>query len=378
VMAARGRAVLVRVDYSQYHVAAGSDMAAGDDSVPGLLQDMGPQAVAVITGRQYGTITVTARAVTAPPTQVDPGWDVVAETDLDCPEGSISVLDWGGPDHPELGELAVAGPGRYRLRVHARNREQADGEKTAEQHYLLLWPTAGPAPPRLLTPMDARGKLLTGEEQPEAPPLDAVELAAVAAVRRLAELVTQPDPPALSGELTTIRSEATVPGAPRKVWNLAAMPRVWLGNSGGGDPAHFSFGLHDEPRLEIRGDLIIEEPSDRLAFTWSWTTTRWVEVERPMPTGVMSRDLLTGQLTSVTRMERGLEIVDSWMLPSEPTTVHISLRRAGKGRTAVELEHRELPVELAEAVQPFWDWALQRELRDQLARTPFYGYPWER
>lgn len=194
----------------------------------------------------------------------------------------------------------------------------------------------------------------------------------------LAELVNRPGPPALSGELTTIRSEATVPGTPRRVWNLAAMPWSWLANGGVPYPARFTFDLHEEPKLEVCGGLTIEEPPTRLAFTWSWTTTRWVEVERPMPTGVMSRDLETGELTSVTRMRRGREGVDSWMLPPEPTTVHIGLRRAGNGTTAVDLEHRDLPVELADAVQPFWDWALQRELRDQLARAPFYGYPWTR
>jgi hypothetical protein len=84
---ADGRTARVRVDYSQYQVAAGAEMTVGDDSVPGLLRDMGRQAVAVLTGLQSGVITVTAHAVATAPAQVDPGWDVVAETDLDCPEG---------------------------------------------------------------------------------------------------------------------------------------------------------------------------------------------------------------------------------------------------------------------------------------------------
>jgi hypothetical protein len=37
------------------------------------------------------------------------------------------------------------------------------------------------------------------------------------------------------------------------------------------------------PDLEARGGLFIDEPSARVAFTWSWTTTRWVEVDWPMP-----------------------------------------------------------------------------------------------
>jgi hypothetical protein len=152
---------------------------------------MGGQAVAVLTGLQSGVITVTAHAVPTAPAQVDPGWDVVAETDLDCPEGIISVLDWGGPDHPELGDLAIAGPGHYRLRVHARNRE-------------------------------SKG---------DTPPLDSLELAAGAAVRQLAALVSGREAVVLSGELTVVRSAATVPGTPRKVWNQVSIPWSWLASA---------------------------------------------------------------------------------------------------------------------------------------------------
>jgi hypothetical protein len=60
---ADGRTARVRVDYSQYQVAAGAEMTVGDDGVPGLLRDMGGQAVAVLTGLQSGVITVTAHAV---------------------------------------------------------------------------------------------------------------------------------------------------------------------------------------------------------------------------------------------------------------------------------------------------------------------------
>jgi hypothetical protein len=42
----------------------------------------------------------------------------------------------------------------------------------------------------------------------------------------------------------------------------------------------------------------------------------------------------------------------------------------------VELDHRVVPAELAEAVQPFWDWAL-RELHNRLTQAPFHGYPWD-
>jgi hypothetical protein len=153
----------VLADYSQYEVAAGPDLTDGGDLIPGLLYSMGPQGVAVITGVQYGRVKVSARGLTAPPAAIEPGWDVVAETDLDCPEGELLVLDWAGPGHPELGELATAGPGRYRLRVHARRRDDVGRGKTAEEHYLLTWPVTDPAPPALLTPMDECGRIFTSE-----------------------------------------------------------------------------------------------------------------------------------------------------------------------------------------------------------------------
>jgi hypothetical protein len=372
----------VSVDYSQYQVAAGPDIDVGEESVPGLLRDLGPQAVAVITGLQSGTITVTAQAVQAPPGDVAPGWDVIAETDLYCPEGIISVSDWAGPDHPELGELAIAGPGRYRLRVHARNRE-AGQERSAEQHHLLIWPVTDATPPRLLTPMDAYGRVFSGEDDPEAPPLDALDLAAAAGVKRLAELVNQPDPPQLSGELTVVRSETIAPGTPRKVWNQVSQPWNWVGIGAIPNPANFFMDLHREPDLEARGGYLAEEPLTRIAFTWSWTTTRYVEVESPAVSRVMRKDLVTGEITRIlisdpTRTVRSRELVPSWMLPPEPTTVNIRLRRHGNGTTAVELEHRALPVELADDVQAFWEWALQRGLHDRLTNVPFYGYPWDR
>jgi hypothetical protein len=162
---------------------------------------------------------------------VDPGWDVIAETDLDCPGGIISVLDWAARTTRTRGP-GDRGPGQYRLRVHARNRESED-----EEHHQLTWP----------------------------------------AVRR--------------GDRSPLRA---------------------------------------------------------------------------------------GEVAGVPRTGRDWELEPSRILPHQPTTVRISLRRDGKGTTAVELEQLNVPVELAGLVQPFWDWALRRALPDRVARSPFYGYPWHR
>jgi hypothetical protein len=68
----------------------------------------------------------------------------------------------------------------------------------------------------------------------------------------------------LSGELTVVRSAATVPGTPRKVWNQVSIPWSWLANHGTDDPADFLFVLLDEPGLGVRGNTIVDEPPARI------------------------------------------------------------------------------------------------------------------
>ena len=225
--------------------------------------------------------------------------------------------------------------------------------------------------------MDSCGRLLNGEEPGDTPPLDALELAAGAAVRQLAALVSGREAIVLSGEVTVVRSAATVPGTQRRVWSQVSIPWSWLANHGTDDPADFLFVLLEEPGLGVRGNTIIDEPPARIAFLWSWTTSRWAEVERPT-NGVPARDLVAGEVASVPRTGRDWELEPSRILPRQPTTVRISLRRDGKGTTAVELEQLSVPVELAGLVQPFWDWALRRALPDRVARSPFHGFPWQR
>lgn len=331
---AASRAARVRVDFSQYQVAGGPGIVVGDDIVPGLLRDLGPQTVAILTGLHSGTIAVTAEGLTAPPDRVAPAWDVVAETDLDCPDGTISVLDWGGPDHPELGELALGGPGRYRLRVHARDRHESTSGRTSERHHLQAWPVSEARAPRLLTEMDARGRTLAGEDHGDAPALDEVEARAASSVRQLARFA-RGSAPRVSAEAVLL-SRAEIAATRRKIWNVVSEPRSWLANRGGGDPAHFRFNLADDPALAVTGDMLDMQPPETLEFSWSWT------------------------------------------LSAQPTAVRISLSLAGKGVTLVELEHRGIAPDLAGPTREFWDWALQRELPDRITNAEFRGHPWTR
>jgi hypothetical protein len=149
-----------------------------------------------------------------------------------------------------------------------------------------------------------------------------------------------------------------------------------VGSGGGGDASGFHVYLLDEPSLTAEGTFVTEDPPSRLTLTWYWISDRWVEVEGQQPYA-HRRDLITGETTALTRTVRAYDLVPSWKLPAHPSTVDITLRRHGKGTTAVSLEHHGLPTELAATAQPFWDWAL-RELRNRLTRAPFHGYPWNR
>ncbi len=383
------RSARVWVDYFSYWIAAGPDIEVGEEIVPGLLTSLGPQAVSVTAGRQMGHVTVRAKAITEPPADIDPAWNVVAETDLECPEGIISVLDWGGPDHEELGDLAIAGAGRYRVRVHVKGRDQVPGKRSAERYYLIFWPARESAPTTLLTPMDNFGLEFSGVLAPESPPLNAVEQAAARAVREVAyllqSLTEHPDAIELSGEVTKVRAHTVAPGSARRVWNLVSAPWDWFGLGGNTNPAGFDLFLFRDPEMSAAGRIILTEPVSELAFTWSWATSRWVqsestvEVEEPR-----SRELptiynaMTGEITS----EFSSDIADgdfvrSWMLPAQPSTVHIKLTRQAKDLTLVEIEHQDLPVELTSYAKPFWDWALS-ELHRVLTKAPFYGFPWDR
>jgi uncharacterized protein YndB with AHSA1/START domain len=378
IMAAgKPRAARVFVSYSQYYVQAGLDRqdgGVGADLIPGLLTGLGPQEMMVITGLQTGKITVTARALSAPPPELEPGWDVVGETDLESPEGQISVVDWAGPGHPELGPLAISGPGRYRVRVHARNR---DGTAN-EEHLLLLWPSTEPAATRLLTTLDECGLERTGQDTLR--PLDELDQAAATAIDDLAALLAQPGPPAWSGSRTEVRAHAVVPATPGKVWTVISDPKWWLGIGGTGsleDGGSFIAQLAHSPDLQAEGTFLVHERPKRLVLTWSWTTYREIEVDRETPYA-FGIDPATGEVKTLSRTVRSHEHVPSWPLPVEgQTEIEIQLRGDRKGNTAVAVEHRHLPEELAEPMQSFWAWAL-RALLPWLTDAPLNLPPWAR
>lgn len=100
----------------------------------------------VITGIRTGDVEVTAEAGdTPPPADDDNTWEEIVEVSLQCQSGQLLVesLDLGPAE--ELSNLAVTGPGWYRIRVHAQGRgTNPDGTDSdpIERYLLTIWPSA--------------------------------------------------------------------------------------------------------------------------------------------------------------------------------------------------------------------------------------------
>jgi hypothetical protein len=82
-------------------------------------------------------------------------WDDVAEFSLNVPHGHLTVerLTTGPTNpRPDLGQLSTAGPGPYRVRVHARGRDRYHDQNvddSGETFHVVAWPEAA-TPPMLI------------------------------------------------------------------------------------------------------------------------------------------------------------------------------------------------------------------------------------
>src|SRR5262249_16764076 len=71
-------------------------------------------------------------------------WDEVVEVSIFAPAGELVVTSMMATDPEPLPSLIQAGPGSYRLRVHARDRDtffDVVPEGDATEHFLIVaWP----------------------------------------------------------------------------------------------------------------------------------------------------------------------------------------------------------------------------------------------
>jgi hypothetical protein len=140
---------IVQVAYHQYYLRDLGMVAEIPDEVftggNGLIST--PPGIAVVhAGTHTGPVRLTLQTRPDPPLHTDlEQWEEVVEVSISTQAGQVLVEEWGSPTREDLGNLVSAGPGSYRLRMHARGRDQADAtvplpEEPIEEHLLITWP----------------------------------------------------------------------------------------------------------------------------------------------------------------------------------------------------------------------------------------------
>jgi hypothetical protein len=137
---------------------------AADFSVNGLAAVV-TGGVVIRAGIAEGSVRVLLRVFEQPPPLDVRAWDEVVEVSWRAAAGLASVM---GPDAPggwQLRRATPPWPGDYRLRVHARGRDDADED---EGYELAVWPA--PAAPEIVHKhTDHLGHRLRGEPVPSGP-----------------------------------------------------------------------------------------------------------------------------------------------------------------------------------------------------------------
>lgn len=147
-----------------------SDAGAGAAMVNGFLGMRNPWASTVITGTKYGPVRLTVALLDERPA-LDYGWTEIIEVEWRSRSGDLEFREWGGEPIHTLEEFLLP-PGRWRLRAHARGRDEAHArgwdpwltEEPVEEHLLQFW--RGPSFGDLVLTQDDFGKSMRGELSP--------------------------------------------------------------------------------------------------------------------------------------------------------------------------------------------------------------------
>lgn len=108
-----------------------------------------PRAAIVNTGIHTGNVRVTVATYRSAPDLDLTGWEDVVEVPVHSATGVMIVAGIAEEIPKGLPNPATAGPGDYRVRVHATGRDTAvdlTADEPVEDYRVAIWP-ADPAPP---------------------------------------------------------------------------------------------------------------------------------------------------------------------------------------------------------------------------------------
>lgn len=137
-------------EYHQFYLASGDMEDEWDGTCANeLIEPLPSGGAVVITGIALGNVRVEVRCLSGPPSVEPKGWDDIVEATIAVPDGVLNVMGWGAESFDER-NLAVAGPGMYRVRAYARDRlAQYDlsALRAKERFMFEIWPATGDEPP---------------------------------------------------------------------------------------------------------------------------------------------------------------------------------------------------------------------------------------
>lgn len=140
----------IRASYHLFGVFDGDvDVETGDRGIEnGLVQVTAPGCCLIHTGIYSGQVHVTVDALAEAPdtvvlTDESGPWDEIIEVSVSAPSGELRVGDLEYLGSEEFPVLSPSGPGSYRVRVHARGRDDRPDEsvyQSEERYLILIWP----------------------------------------------------------------------------------------------------------------------------------------------------------------------------------------------------------------------------------------------
>src|SRR2546430_1442456 len=113
---------VIHVTYHQFWLLDSGQSTRATNALNGVV-GIARGAAMIWPGVHSGHVTLSVEARAAAPDTVDvDGWDEVVEVSLAAPAGHVRPAALMA-DTPPFPEITAAGPGDYRIRVHARGRD---------------------------------------------------------------------------------------------------------------------------------------------------------------------------------------------------------------------------------------------------------------
>ena len=338
--------VVVPISHSTYWIAGtveGYELSEDRPEIaPGLLEADGVSGSVVVAAEWEVPLRV--QLLQSRPAEQADSWEDVVEFSLTTQD---DLRIWPLFDEPLDPDLAHAGPGTYRLRLHARGRDKTEeayslegipdpeaDELSAEEHLLQVWP-APPAEPKVIRLTSAFARQW-GADRPTRE-VDYSQLAQQTGTRLIVGWQDLRPPP--GSATTTVDLTAMLPVSPRKAYGMFDG-----GNPGGigstvrGDPHRPNWvSASIDPMNEAIGGLTIEgdhldgEPNSRLRFTFGFEDFRGY-----------SYDAVPQRLVGPPHP-----------IPPGSTTVDMTFKKHPDG-CAVHVRHSDVPDWLADDVRALW------------------------